>query len=68
MKWLIKKYMVEAHIDSISALAREIGMTRKTLCERITEPQNFRLFEIMALDRILHFTDEDLARLMRGQI
>lgn len=68
MKWLLKKYMVEAHIDSMAELARQIGMTRRALYDRISEPQTFRVFEIAALDEILHFTDEDLTRLIRGQV
>ena len=68
MKWLIKRYMVEAHIESLSELAKAAGIARRTLYDRIDDPGTFRLFEIMALDKILHFSDEDLTKLARGQV
>ena len=67
MKWLIKRYMVEEHIDTLSELARLSGIARRTLYDRIREPQTFRLFELIALDNVLHFNDDDLAKLARGQ-
>ena len=67
MKWLIKRYMVEQHIDTLSELARESGIARRTLYDRMNDPKTFRLFELIALDDVLHFNDEDLAKLARGQ-
>lgn len=66
MKWLIKAYMCKAHIESISELAARTGMTRRLLYDRISNPQTFRVYELMALDEVLHFTDEDMMGLIRG--
>jgi len=67
MKWLIKKYMAAQHIESLSELARMTGLTRRKLYDRINDPKTFRMYEIIALDEILHFSDEDLLFLMRGE-
>lgn len=68
MKWLIKKYMIDAHIDSMIELAKRTGMSKFTLYDRIANPQSLRLFELMALDKILNFSDEDLCKLARGEL
>ncbi len=68
MKWLIKKYMVEQQIDSLSALCRRTGISKRTLYDRIAEPSTLRIFELIALDEVLHFSDEDMIRLSRGQV
>lgn len=68
MKWLLKRYMSDARIESLTELAKEIGMTRKTLYDRINKPQTLKAFEIAALDKVLHFSNEDLAMLIRGEI
>ena len=68
MKWLLKRYMVEQHIDTLAELARMVGMTRKMLYDRIANPNTLRLYEIMALDKVLKFSDEDLIRLAKGDI
>lgn len=67
MKWLIKQYMAAQHIESLSELARMAGLTRRKLYDRINDPKTFRMYEIIALDEVLHFSNEDLLFLMRGE-
>lgn len=66
MKWLIKKYMAEQHIESWDELANETGMQARTIYNRLNDPRKLRLFEIEALDSVLHFNDEDLLKLAKG--
>ena len=68
MKWMLMRYMAEAHIDSFTDLAKATGIKRKTLYDRMREPRNIKAFEIEALDEVLHFNTEDIARLARGQV
>lgn len=65
-KWIIKHYMAENRIPSVKELARETGINYLTLQDRMKCPQNMRLFELQALDKVLKFTDEDLNALVRG--
>ena len=67
MKWLIKQYMAQAHIESLTELAERAGMTRRLLYDRLADPKTFRVYEIMALDKVLNFSDEDLIFLLRGE-
>ena len=67
MKWLLKEYMAAAHIESITELSERTGIARRTLYDRINDPSTIRIYELMYLDKLLHFTDEDLARLARGK-
>ena len=66
MKWLIKRYMIDAHIESLAELSKRTGIAKRTLYDRIHEPTTIKLFELKALDNILHFSDEDLVKLARG--
>ncbi len=68
MKWLIKRYMVDAHIESLGELSKRTGIAKRTLYDRIHEPTTLKLFELKALDSILHFKEEDLIQLIRGQL
>lgn len=68
MKWLLKKYMAEQHIESMAELSDMTGIPRRTLYDRISEPQSIKLFELEALDKALHFADEDLLKVTRGKI
>lgn len=68
MKWLLKKYMAEQHIDTMKELSDISGIPRRTLYDRIKEPQSITLFELEALDKALHFADEDLLNVTRGKI
>jgi len=68
MKWILRKYMGEAHIDSFTELSEITGITRRTLYDRISNPRTIRAYEINALDNVLHFSDEDLVRLATGNL
>lgn len=68
MKWLIKKYMAEQHIDSLDELSKATGISRRTLFYRISDPRTIKVFEIEALDKVLHFADEDIVKLAKGEI
>lgn len=68
MKWLIKRYMVEQHIDTLAELSRLSGLAKRTLYDRLNNPKTMKIFELIALDNVLHFTDEDIAKLARGQL
>lgn len=67
LKWLIKLYMAQNHIDSISELARMSGLSRKLLYDRINDPATLRVYEIKSLDDVLNFSDEDMLFLLRGE-
>lgn len=68
MKWLIKKYMVMQHIDSLAELSKLTGIARRTLYDRIADPKTIRLYELEAIDKVLHFDDEDLIQLTKGNV
>lgn len=67
MKWIIKSYMCKQHIDSISDLAKRTGLTRRVLYDRINHPETMKVFELDALDEVLHFEDADLIQIVRGR-
>jgi hypothetical protein len=67
MKWILKEYMARANINSYDELSKESGIKRATLFKRIREPRSIKAFEIDALDSVLHFSTDDLAKLARGQ-
>lgn len=62
----IKTAMVRSDIKSINELAElsGIGVTLKQT--RRADPDSFRKYEFMALDKVLHFTDEEMLCLIRG--
>lgn len=65
MKWLIRRYMVDAKINSIVELAERTGITRRHLYDIIKDPHRIKIHELKVLDDVLHFSDEDLLRLVR---
>ena len=65
MEWIIRRYMVEAKIKSIVELADMTGITRRHLYDMLKDPHRVKISEIKMLDKVLHFTDEDLLRLVR---
>ena len=65
MRWILRDYMNKKHIESFRELSRQTGIEYRTLMNHISDVGNFRLFEIMALNEILKFTDEDLVRILR---
>lgn len=68
MKWLLKEYMTKQHIETLSELSRRTGIEYQTLQNHIRDSGKFRVFELEQLDSVLHFSDEDLAKVVRGQI
>jgi DNA-binding phage protein len=68
MEWLIRKYMAHEHIKSMTELATLTGIKRQHLYKLISEPSRMRLFEIMALDEALKFSEADLVALVRGEV
>jgi hypothetical protein len=67
MKWLLKKYMAEAHIETIAELADITGIPKRTLFERIRNPSALRLYEVEAMDKVLKFNDCDIVKMIRGK-
>lgn len=65
-KKLLRRYMVEADIDSFLELARITGIDYQRLNRRIADPHSFTVFELLALEETLHLTDEDLLKLIKG--
>jgi DNA-binding phage protein len=50
---------------NISSLAKRTGICRQTLYDRLRDPDRLTLAELRALDRQIHFTDEELVILAR---
>ena len=65
-EWIVKSYMCDIRIKSVKELAKMTGINYQTLKERLVHPENLRLFELQALDKVLKFTDDDLNALVRG--
>lgn len=66
IRWMLSSYLVQNRIESFRDLAKMTGIKYKTLLEHIASPENFRMYEVKALDKILNFRDEDLLILVRG--
>ena len=64
--WIFKKYMLQVQIESFVELARESGLEYRTMMNHIEEPGHFRIYELRALDEILHFDAADLIYLIKG--
>lgn len=65
IKWMLSSYMIQNHIESFIELSNMTGIPYKRLCMHAKNPEQFRLFEISALDKILSFTNEDLVMIVR---
>ena len=66
IKKTLMLYMLEADIESFTQLAKETGIDYQRLNRRIADPHSLTVFEILALDNTLHFSDEDLLKLIKG--
>lgn len=66
MKFLLRQYMAINRISSLLELEKLTGFSKSTLHQRIRHPEELRLYEIRALDSVLHFSDEDLLKLVIG--
>lgn len=67
-KKLFRRYMNEADIDSFLELARISGVEYQTLNVRLKNPETFRIYEIQILNKLLHFEEADLLKLLKGEI
>lgn len=65
IKWMLSSYMIMNHIESFVELSEMTGINYQTLNAHMKAPENFRLYEISALDRILSFKDEDLVMIVK---
>ena len=66
MKWLIREYMAKHHIEGYMELSKLTGIKLTTLKDRLKYPENLKVFEILALNEVLGFSDEDLLKVLRG--
>lgn len=58
--WLIKELSAKAHIKNQRELSKKTGINYWTLRDRIDKPGKLQISELIALDEILNFTDEQL--------
>lgn len=63
---LIDSTKYRAKIPNNSELARRIGLTRQTLARKRKYPSTFTGGEILALAKLLVWTDQELAEFTRG--
>lgn len=68
MNWLIREYMTKKHIPSLAELSRLTGIEYRTLLNHINDIGKLRMYEVVALDNVLSFKDEDLLKIMRGSL
>lgn len=68
MKKMFMLYMINNDIPSFKELARMSGIQERNLLKKIANPSMFRLYELRAVDEILHFSSEDLIKLTRGEV
>lgn len=59
-KWFILQQLANAHISSCPELCKQAGVNYRTLRDRFKNPFSLRLYELIALDKILNFTDEQI--------
>lgn len=60
IKKIFKRYMNEEDIESFKELAKKTGIDYQTLLDHLARPELFRIFELRALNDVLHFSSEDL--------
>lgn len=60
VKWLFKSYMNKLHIEDFKELSKRCGIKYQTLLDHLERPDLFRLFELQAINEVLHFSSEDL--------
>ena len=67
MRWLLEEYKIRNHYHSLKEVAERSGFSYPTFMRRIEHPESMKIYEIMCLNKVLHFTDEDLLKIMRGE-
>lgn len=65
MRFLLKEYMAINRISNFVELEKLTGFTKSTLFRRMKHPEELKIYEIRVLDEVLHFSDEDLAKIVR---
>ena len=66
IKKLLKVHMIDCDIDSFIELSKRTGIDYQRLRRRLEDPHSFTVYELLALNDILNFSDEDLLKLIRG--
>ena len=66
IKKLLQIYMVDSDIDNFTELSKVTGIDYQRLRKRMEDPHSFTVYELLALNDTLHFTDADLLKLIRG--
>ena len=65
---LFHMYMAKNDIASIQELSKKTKIEYTRLRKRFRDAGSLRLYEIRSLDDVLHFSDEDIVKLSRGEI
>lgn len=65
MRFLLLKYMGINKIATFGELMKLAGFKSTNFKHKLNHPEELRVYEIRALDEILHFSTEDLVMLVR---
>jgi hypothetical protein len=63
---LFLSYMIQNNIEDYRELSNKTKIEYTRLRKRVHHPETLRMFELRALDDVLHFSDEHIIWLMRG--
>lgn len=64
MRFLLKKYMADQHIDDFKQLAKLTGIKYQTLLDHLDRPDLFRRFELRTIIEVLQISSEDQLKLI----
>ena len=64
--WMIRKGMADIKIQSVTVLAKRMGLTRPTMNRKVLAPSSFSLYEIQALAKLFNWSDEQIGEFIRG--
>ena len=64
VKKILRRYMIDADIETFKDLSKELGIDYQTLRDRLQRPELFRAYELKTLREVLHLSDEDLLMLI----
>ena len=65
---LFLSYMIQNDIEDYRELSNKTKIEYTRLRKRVHHPETLRMFELRALDDVLHFHDGDLILLARGEL